>query len=833
MIKINTENLLFSKSFLDLKYRSKSNEAIKNIKEKYNWWKLDFLNVDKLIDTKKIKDFVKEKKERYENIVVLWIGWSALWTRALMQALKWKYYNDLNRSKRWNNPKLYILDNIDPSEIENLLEVIELEKTLFIVISKSGWTIETLSQFTFFKSKITELGLNIQNHFTIIAWENSNFKKNSIKEGFDVFDIPEGIGWRFSIFTSVWLLPLAFIWVDIDEILLWISEYKNELLNCDSSKNIALLTSMINYHSYIELWKNILVLFPYATNLFYFWEWYKQLLAESLWKWWLGLTPNTAIWVTDQHSQLQLYYDWPNDKILNFIEIKDFWIDYDITKKWNFTFKSLLDIEKYSTEKSITDYNKINYTLSVSEINEKNIAKLILLYEVQIAIMAEFFWVNAFDQPWVEIGKKIAKEKISENIWKLEFLERSNIKNITFIGWWNGQSWILKLFKGYTDKIKDTNSISYNVSSIVAMSDDWRTTWMLMRSFKEELWIHLPPPGDIRRILFTLSDSKYKDFFSLVFDKVFELDVSIWTLNIKELFFEIAWELLRKWKLVDLRRDVEEFVNKKWNIYDIIENLNLELLEFKLPLKASLKWHKFWNILMASMYYNFREDYSKMIIVMRKLLDVRSEVLPVTEQEAYIKAVLRNWEIIESQDKISNIVDYNSAIERIELLNKKIIPEITNQVKKAIESSDYIVIWPWDLYTSIVANFIIKWLTVEIERSDAKIIYVLNSNNKTWETTDYKILDFLEVINNKLWSKKIDFILWNDIIPELSNKQKEKFKSDISVKWWEYIILDTDSKKEISCLYEDVKIISWEYINSKDLYRYNENLVKDLISILK
>jgi len=833
MIKINLDNLLFSKVFLDLKYKTKSLEAIKNINKKYNSQQLEFLNVEKIVDTKKINDFVKKKKEKYENIVVLWIGWSALWTRAIMQALKWKYYNDLSRKKRWNNPKLYILDNIDPSEIQNLLEVIDLEKTLFIVISKSWATIETLSQFTFFKSKILDLKLKLQNHFVIIAWENSNFKKNSLKEGFEVFDIPESIWGRFSIFTPVWLLPLAFIWIDIDEILSWISEYKKELLEPDSSKNIALLTSMINYHSYIELGKNILVLFPYATNLFYFWEWYKQLLAESLWKWGLGLTPNTAIWVTDQHSQLQLYYDWPNDKILNFIEIKDFWVDYKITKNDNFTFKYLLDTEKYATAKSITDYNKINYSLEISEINEKNIAKLVLLYEVQIAIMADFFGVNAFNQPWVEIGKKIAKDKISQNIWKLEFLEKSNIKNITFIGWWNGQSGILKLFKDYTKKISESNSINYNVISIVAMSDDWRTTWMLMRSFKQELGIHLPPPWDIRRILFTLSKSKYKDFYSLIFDKTFDLDIEIWKLNILELFLEISKELLKSWKLVDLKSDVENFVNKKWEIFNIINNLNSELLEFKLPLKSSIKWHKFWNILMANLYYNFRQDYNKILNFMRKLLEVKSEVLPITTDEAYIKAILKNWEIIKTQDKISNIVDYNSTIEKIELLNNKIIPEITTQVKKSIKNADYIIIWPGDLYTSIIVNFIIKWLTDEIEKSEAKIIYVLNANNKIWETTNYQILDFIEVIDKNLWKKKINYILWNDTIPELSEKQKKKFKNDISVKWWEYLILDNKQKKDINKKYINTKIISWEYINSKDLYRYNENLIKDLVNILK
>ena len=245
MLKLNTTNLLFSRSFLELKYKTKSAQAIKNLKEKYNSWKLDFLNVDKLVDIEKINNFVKEKKDKYKNVVVLGIGGSALGTKAIMQAIKWKYYNELSKEKRWNNPKLYILDNIDPIEIEELLNLINLEKTLFIVISKSGSTIETISLFTFFKEKIKEYYNScsllkekniwkterdfLKNHFVIVAWENSNFKKNSLKEGYEVFDIPEWIWWRFSVFTPVWLLPLAFIWVDINKILEWVKSFKQNL----------------------------------------------------------------------------------------------------------------------------------------------------------------------------------------------------------------------------------------------------------------------------------------------------------------------------------------------------------------------------------------------------------------------------------------------------------------------------------------------------------------------------------------------------------------------------------------------------------------------------
>jgi len=811
---------------LDLKYKTKLREALKNVNEKYKNNKLDFLRVDEIVDIEKIEEFVKENKNNFENIVVLWIWGSALGTRAIFQALKWRYFNEFSREKRGNNPRLYILDNIDPDEINDLIQILDYRKTLFIVVSKSGSTMETSSMYTFFKNELNKLSLPLTKHFVIVAWENSSFKKRSLKEGYEVFDIPEWIWWRFSVLTPVWLLPLAFVWIDIRKIIAWVTDIKQDFLSSNIDANIALFTAIVNYHSHVELGKNILVLFPYVANLYFFWEWYKQILWESLGKWGLGLTPATAIWVTDQHSQLQLYYDWPNDKILNFIELEHSKLDFEICCNSNFTFKKLLDTEKYWTEKSITDYNKINYTLKIENLDEETIWELIIFYEMQIVIMAEFFWVNAFDQPWVEIGKNITKQKLLENIWKLEILEQNWTKNIVFIGWWNGQSSILKNFKEVVKKKWQKLNTKFNITSVVAMSDDWRTTWMLMRAFKNELGLHLPPPWDLRRIIFTLSDSKYKDFFSIAFEKPFSLDDEIQKYSILDLFRIVSQELIDESRVVDLKWDVLDFLSNKWKIYDKLISLDKEILDFKLPLKTSIKWHKFGNILMASLYYNFDKDYEKMLDFLKGFLEVKDEVLPVTVQEAYIKAILENWEIIETQDKISNVADYDSAIKNLELLGN-IKPKITDNIKNAIKNADYIIIGPGDLFTSILANFLVEWLTEEIEKSDAEVIYVLNANNKLGETTWYKIEKFIEKIQEKLRNKKISYLIWNWKIPELTEEQKQKFKNDISVKWWEYLILDKNHN------FDDIKIVSWQYINEKDLYKYNENLIEDLIWILK
>jgi len=423
MLKLNLDNLLFPLSFLEVKYWYNIKKAMKWIHEKYNNKSLWFADLDENNHIEKIEKFVSDNKWKYDNVVVLWIWWSALGARAILTALKWKYYNSLPKSKRNWNPRLHILDNVDPIEIRDLKEVLDYKKTLFIVISKSWRTLETISQFQFFKNELESNNLNYEDHFVIIAWEESSFKDESLKKWLTVFDIPCNVWWRFSVFTNVWLLPLALVWIDIRLLLKWVSNVKNEYLSDNFLENKALLASLIQYHSYRELWKNITVFFPYIWNFTYVGAWLKQLVWESLWKAWTGVTLADSIWVTDQHSQLQLYYDWPNDKLIIFLELEDFWVDYSITRDEKISFSNLMHTEKYWTEKSITEYNKINYTIKLDKLNEESIWELFLFFEFQIAILWELYNFNAFDQPWVEIWKEITNQKLKDNIWKIELLE--------------------------------------------------------------------------------------------------------------------------------------------------------------------------------------------------------------------------------------------------------------------------------------------------------------------------------------------------------------------------------------------------------------------------
>lgn len=422
MIQIDW-NKFFPIDFLHDEYKNEIIELLSSIKTMYENKELWFVDLDKDNNLLEIEDFVEESKWRYDNIVILWIWWSALWARALYNAIKWKYFNLANRIENSGTPNLYVLDNLDPVEINELKWVIDYTKTLFVVISKSWGTLETRAQFKYFREEIKRNSLDEKKHFVVIAWENSSFKEDMLGFGFKVFSIPENVGGRFSVLTNVWLLPLALVWIDIRALLEGLSLWKQNYLTDDLNINVSLYLALIQYHSYKKNNRNITIFYPYASNLSDFSAWYKQLIAESLWKDGIWITLVDSIWVTDQHSQLQLYQDWPEDKLIIFLELLDFEADIDIVE-W-IRFSDLMSLEKRWNEDSFTTNNKPNITIKLEKLNERILGELIFILEMQIVFLGKLLWVNPFNQPWVELSKNITKELLLKEKWE-EILDSLN-----------------------------------------------------------------------------------------------------------------------------------------------------------------------------------------------------------------------------------------------------------------------------------------------------------------------------------------------------------------------------------------------------------------------
>lgn len=391
---------------------------------------------------------------------------------------------------------------------------------------------------------------------------------------------------------------------------------------------------------------------------------------------------------------------------------------------------------------------------------------------------------------------------------------------ITTIWGWNGQSNLLDAFYDYFPE-------NIEITSIVSMSDDGRTTGELMGAFKDELWLHLPPPGDLRRCLFSLSSSKYRDYFKLVFEYIFLNEEKIQNFTIFELFTQVNKELLFFGRWWDLKDELKKFVElESGDLYNLLKTEYKNILDFKLPLSSALKGHKFGNILMASLYYNFDKNYDEMITFMHSLLDVRANVIPVTTKKARIRAILWNWEVIESQDRISNVAEYSAGIADLELAECSASASHNTQVHKAIVWADYIIVWPGDLFTSIISNFIIWGVKQSLLESNAKIIYIWNSTNKWWETMWLTQLDFINKIERFL-GKRIDYFVLNNQKPELSEDQKIAFQNDISVKWWDYLFLTQGEKSEL--IRRKVEVIEADLLDDNSFYKHNRQKISKVI----
>ncbi len=366
----------------------------------------------------------KNIRKKFENFVVLGIGGSALGPTMAFNALCHLHYNDLPRSKR-KGPRFFVEDNVDPVRMKELLDVIDVKKTCFNVISKSGATSETMAQYLIVSDLLKQAGEKVKDHVIFTTDEKRGNLVKISKElgGVKSYVLPDGVGGRFSQLCPVGLLPAAVVGIDI-KMLLKGAAYMDKLCKTpDLGKNPALLCATLQYISMNE-GKNIGVLMPYSDNLRYVSDWYAQLWAESLGKCEtldgkpcnVGQTPVKALGVTDQHSQVQLYTEGPFDKVVTFLSVESYKektpIPHgcekipDVAFLGGHTMEELIQAENKATAFALTKAGRMNYTINLPEVNEFTLGQLLFLFELQTAYAGAMFNINTFNQPGVEAGKK-------------------------------------------------------------------------------------------------------------------------------------------------------------------------------------------------------------------------------------------------------------------------------------------------------------------------------------------------------------------------------------------------------------------------------------------
>lgn len=371
-----------------------------------------------------VKEYAAMVQGRFDNILVLGIGGSALGGIAVTEALLKPYWNLLSDEQRNGLPRIFFLDNIDPDTITGLLNILDLKKTLVNVITKSGSTAETMSQFMIVKN-ILEKELGDEYRYNIVSTTDKKtgiLRQISEQEGYKTFVVPDDVGGRFSVFSAVGLLPFALVGLDVDEIMNGIKDMDLALKNTDIFENIAAQNALIHYLMDTKKGKNLSVMMPYSSRLKYVSDWYVQLWAESLGKnkdkngndVHIGPTPIKALGATDQHSQIQLYNEGPNDKVINFIRVAQFDNTLEIPNIFEYTgigylggktINQLINAEADSTRVALSDYNRPTVTITLEKVDGYNVAQLLYMLEVQTAIAGELYNIDTFNQPGVEQAK--------------------------------------------------------------------------------------------------------------------------------------------------------------------------------------------------------------------------------------------------------------------------------------------------------------------------------------------------------------------------------------------------------------------------------------------
>ncbi len=420
---IGAEQGFTTKDFSDNK--SLINAAFKNVCENrgkgmMGWTELPYNQKEIVAD---IIATAKNIKKKFDNFVVLGIGGSALGPIAAFQALCHLRHNELPKSKR-KAPKLYVEDNVDPERMAALLDVLDLDKTVFNVVTKSGATSETMAQYLIIMKILKDkYGDEAKNHMIATTSENKgNLIKIAKQEGLKTFYIPDGVGGRFSELCPVGLLPAAVVGIDIKAMLAGAAHMDKICKNKDVKKNPALLTAFLQFLA-MKRGKNISVMMPYADSLKYIADWYCQLWGESLGKAddndgnkvFVGQTPVKALGVTDQHSQVQLYREGPFDKVITLLAVKNYRTTVEISQGCadipdvsflcGHTMNELITAEREATEYALTTANRLNHTITLPEVNAFTIGELLYLFEMETAYAGAMLNINTFNQPGVEGGK--------------------------------------------------------------------------------------------------------------------------------------------------------------------------------------------------------------------------------------------------------------------------------------------------------------------------------------------------------------------------------------------------------------------------------------------
>ncbi|MBP7844569.1 MAG: hypothetical protein KA116_07120 [Proteobacteria bacterium] len=361
----------------------------------------------------KQEDLVAQWRDNFETLLVVGIGGSSLGAQSVIEALSWSVDSKQKR-------KVCFLDNLDPIHFHLQVDACDLKKTAVLVVSKSGGTIESLVNATLLVEKYKEAKMDLSKHFAVVTTEGHGDLWNwSQSASLPAFNLAKSVGGRYSVFTPVGSIPIAFSGVDCGKFL----KGAQEIFQTQAEQNLQKLSARLL--DLAERGHNNLVQFMYSSLLFSYGRWFQQLWAESLGKIQasgvpMGTCPLPCVGANDQHSLLQLFMEGPSFNSYAFISLENWPSSVDpIFKAPSFfkttefasnrTMSEILNKEAAATFEALKKVGRPVFEIKLQNLSPQVVGALYGLSMDWTVFSACLKKINPFDQNGVESGKLILR----------------------------------------------------------------------------------------------------------------------------------------------------------------------------------------------------------------------------------------------------------------------------------------------------------------------------------------------------------------------------------------------------------------------------------------
>ena len=373
-----------------------------------------------------VEALLKQHQKKWKQVIVLGVGGSMLGAQCLVQSLAHEHYNIQDHKQR-GGPQIIFLDNADPHSVQDTFDILDLKKTLFVFITKSGITAEAIAFFLHIQAQLeSQIGKTALAKQCILCTHKEKSPLSSYAEQLQcaIIDTPKNLGDRFNILGTPSLFIAGLCGIDMHALLDGARSMKQRCWHGEANKNPAYMHALVHYLLTRKRRKTIHATMGFSNRLRPVIQWYEHVLSVSLGKMLnkkgkavhVGPSHTSCIGPSGLHGQMQLYAEGPFDKVVTFLCVRNHGADFSIptiqseNDAINYMGGSqFADIGKHAyvtAAQCMTDAGRPNMTIHLDAIDERCLGGLIFMLELSTVMSAELYGIDAFDQPGVESNKQ-------------------------------------------------------------------------------------------------------------------------------------------------------------------------------------------------------------------------------------------------------------------------------------------------------------------------------------------------------------------------------------------------------------------------------------------